>query len=213
MQRLVGWIFILAMTGCGMHEHSSTAEKTAPAPGNHPPDKTGIKQPRPPVLAPSMPTNFLPDNSATPSALSALDKLGAQITRNPQGQVDRVDFKIDNNISDDGLVHLTHLSHLQQLGLGLTTIGDNGLTHLSKMTRLQVLVLTSTRITDRGLVHLSGLFQLRELYLSNTHITDEGLAHFQHLSELRKLLLDGTRVSKLDVAKLQKTLPDCVIVY
>ncbi|MEE3368690.1 MAG: hypothetical protein VX346_05030 [Planctomycetota bacterium] len=213
MQRLVGWILMLGMTGCGMHEHSSTADKTAPAAANSPPDKKVEKQPNPPVLAPSTPTNSPPDNSATASALTALDKLGAQITRNPQGQVDRVDFKIDNNISDGGLVHLTHLSHLQQLGLGLTSIGDDGLAHLSRMTRLQVLVLTSTRITDRGLVHLAGLSKLQELYLSNTHITDEGLAYFQHLSKLRKLLLDGTRVTKSGVAELRKALPDCTIVY
>lgn len=213
MKRLVGWLLILGMTGCGLQENPPIADKTVTTADNKPSATAQEIQPNAPVLSPSTPTNPPPGNAVTSSALTALEELGAQITRNPHGQVDRVDFKIDNNISDDGLVHLSGLSKLQQLGLGLTTIGDDGLVHLSRVPRLQVLVLTSTRITDRGLGHLAGLSKLQELYLSNTQITDAGLTHFQHLSELRKLLLDGTHVTKSGVAELQKSLPDCIIVH
>ena len=213
MKRLVGWLLILGMTGCGLQENPPAAGKTVTTADNKPSATAQEIQPNAPVLAPSTLTNPPPGNAVTSSALTALEELGAQITRNSDGQVDRVDFKIDNNISDDGLVHLSGLRNLQQLGLGLTTIGDDGLVHLSRMPRLQVLVLTSTRITDRGLGHLAGLSKLQELYLSNTQITDTGLTHFKHLSELRKLLLDGTHVTKSGVAELQKALPDCIIVH
>ncbi|HAA70544.1 MAG TPA: hypothetical protein DCE55_15515 [Planctomycetaceae bacterium] len=213
MNRWGRWILVLGMLGCGTQEHASTADESATTAANHPPEKALEKEPAATAVTSATPTNPPSNSSVTSSALTALENLGAQITRNPQGQVDRVDFKIDNNISDAGLAHLTSLRNLQQLGLGLTAIGDDGLAHVSGINRLQVLVLTSTRITDRGLIHLAGLSRLQELYLSNTQITDAGLEHFEQLSELRKLRIDGTRVTKSGVAELQKALPDCIIVH
>ena len=213
MKRWGRCILVLGMLGCGAQEHPSPVDDSATTADNHTPEKVLVKDPAVTVVTSSTTTKSPPDNSVTSSAVTALEKLGAQVTRNPQGQVDRVDFKIDNNISDADLAHLTSLRNLQQLGLGLTAIGDDGLAHVSGINRLQVLVLTSTRITDRGLMHLAGLSRLQELYLSNTQITDAGLAYFEQLSELRKLLIDGTRVTKSGVAELQKALPDCIIVH
>ena len=212
MRRLVGWLLVWGMSGCGLQENPPTAKEPVTAADNTPTSTIQEQQPRATPLAPAAPTTSPPDNSITSSALATLEKLGAQITRNERGRVDRVDFKIDNKISDAGLVHLAGLTDLQQLGLGLTTIGDAGLVHVAGLTNLHVLVLASTKISDHGLVHLAGLASLQELYLSNTQITDAGLAHFKHLTKLQKLRVDGTRITESGAAELQQALPNCLIV-
>ena len=87
-------------------------------------------------------------------AVAELEKLGAKITKDDQGQVIRVNLYA-TRITDAGLVHLKGLTNLQDLKLG------------------------GTKITDAGLVHLKGLTNLQELHLSDTQVTDAGLAAMQ----------------------------------
>ena len=47
--------------------------------------------------------------------------------------------------------------------------------------------------------------------LSGTQITDAGLAHLTGLTALKELRLVRTQVIDVGVAKLQKALPNCVV--
>ena len=58
-------------------------------------------------------------------------------------------------------------------------ITDDGLVHLKKLSHLQTLDLTDTQITDAGLEHLKGLTKLEYLKLTRTQVTDAGVADLQ----------------------------------
>jgi hypothetical protein len=79
-------------------------------------------------------------------------------------------------ITDDGLQYIAHLDQLARLHLERTAIGDQGLRHLAKLTSLTYLNLYGTKVTDAGLKHLEGLKNLRRLYLWQTEVSDAGVA-------------------------------------
>lgn len=53
-------------------------------------------------------------------------------------------------ITDDGLVHLKALTHLQTLNLGSTKVTDVGLEHLKGLSSLETLNIRNTQVTDKG---------------------------------------------------------------
>ena len=112
---------------------------------------------------------------------AALERLGAEIARNEQGDVIEVNLS-DSQITDAGLVHLKALINLDELYLSNTQVTDVGLVHLKELTNLQKLYLWDTQVTDAGLLHLKGLTNLEYLYLHNTPVTDAGVR------ELKKAL-------------------------
>jgi len=90
--------------------------------------------------------------------VAELEKLGATIIPNAQGEIVIVDF---NSTQDK------------------TQVTDAGLVHLKEMTKLEELWLIGTQVTDAGLVHLKGLTQLKRLRLDDTPVTDAGVAELQ----------------------------------
>ena len=112
------------------------------------------------------------------SVVDALEKLGAGIERNEQGDVVGV-YLQNTPITDAGLVHLAGLTNLQTLSLRDTPVTDAGLVHLAGLTNLEHLNLDNTQITDAGLVHLAGLTNLEVLQLIGTQVTDGGVAELQ----------------------------------
>ena len=140
------------------------------------------------------------------------------------------------NITDDAIIHLSEITHLQNLILPYQ-IGDQGLAHLKGLREMQDLVLSSTQITDAGLVHvqemaelhtlqlngcenltdtgmvhLSGLKNLQVLNLNATQITDAGLPHLARLTNLQQLDLGNClKVSMDGIQTLQAELPACTI--
>lgn len=140
------------------------------------------------------------------------------------------------NITDDAIIHLSEIAHLQNLILPYQ-IGDQGLAHLKGLREMQDLVLSSTQITDAGLVHvhemaelhtlqlngcenltdtgmvhLSGLKNLQVLNLNATQITDAGLPHIARLTNLQQLDLGNClKVSMDGIQTLQAELPACTI--
>lgn len=120
-------------------------------------------------------------------------------------------------VSNDGLAHLSGLANLEQLSLPMG-ISDAGLSHISQLSRLEVLSLSFTSVTDFGLGSLAQFPNLRELRLYEIPITDNGLGHLAHLPELRVLdlprtitdvgiahLAELTHISELDLSGTQIT--------
>ncbi len=117
--------------------------------------------------------------------VAELEKLGAEIKRNEQGEV--ITVSCGEFTGDADLVHVKTLTKLRKLDLSLTNVTDAGLIHLKELTNLESLDLSFTEITDAGLIHLKELTIRGELDLSFTGITDAG------------------------VAELEKALPNCFI--
>lgn len=83
------------------------------------------------------------------------------------------------DIDDSALVHLPHLSSLQELCLSNTTVSDEGLRQLWGMHGLRRLYIYHTAISDVGLFSLTRLTGLKWLTCSGTGITEEGLNRFR----------------------------------
>jgi len=117
-------------------------------------------------------------------AIAEIEKLDGFV-ESDEGHVFRVDFS-ETEVSDDALVHLEELPHLQDVGLFRTKVTDSGLIHLKGLTNLQELDLSETEISDAGLLHLKGLTKLKILNLFETQVSDEGV------NELKKALPNCT---------------------
>ncbi len=74
-------------------------------------------------------------------------------------------------------------------------------------------VIQGRNVTDAGLAHLASLTQLQELSLDNTHINDAGLVHLTGMTQLQQLYLDGTQTTYSGVTTIQKSLPNCRIIF
>src|SRR3954453_3659137 len=77
------------------------------------------------------------------------------------GHVTQVRLVATRQLSDTELIHISHLSRLEELDLHRSPVTDAGLIHLEGLTDLQSLHLFHTGVSDAGLVHLRGLARLR----------------------------------------------------
>ena len=106
-------------------------------------------------------------------------------------------------ITDAGLVHLSTLTKLKQLGLYRTCITDDGLKHLSGLTNLEVLNLNRTQITGEGFAFLNKLSPVRGLELRDVALTGTGLANLKPWSNtLENLVLEGVKLNDDDLVHL-----------
>ena len=132
----------------------------------------------------------------------------------------------NNNITDEGLKHLTKaLMHreckLTHLNLEDNNITDEGLTHLTKALmhhecKLTHLNLMHNNITDEGLTHLTKALmhhecKLTHLNLEDNNITDEGLTHLtkalmHHECKLTHLNLEDNNITDEGLTHLTKAL-------
>ncbi len=90
-------------------------------------------------------------------------------------------------------------------------LSDDTLVQLAKLRHLEWLLLDSDRITDRGLRRIAKLSELCRLDLASRHITDDGLAALETLRNLRWLALRRTQVTSQGVERLRSVLPDCEV--
>ena len=86
-----------------------------------------------------------------------------------------------NGIDDSTLIHVTHLTGLQELYLSSTAVSDDGLQFLKNLHGLKRLNIYHTKIGDTGLMNLASLKGLKWLTCSGTCITEEGLNRFRQL--------------------------------
>jgi DNA helicase II / ATP-dependent DNA helicase PcrA len=118
-----------------------------------------------------------------------------------------------SRVTDAGLVHLQNLTSLMALGLSETNVGDEGMKCLQYLKNLKRLFLSQTQISNVGLSFLQDLIELEDLSLMNTRINDFGIEVLQNLRNLERLILIGTQMSEVGWKKLQKSLPNCEIVW
>ena len=83
-------------------------------------------------------------------SVAALEKLGALIKRNDNGEVVRVWVLQSTQITDAELEHLKGLTNLGELWLNNSRITDTGLVHLVGLTKLEWLRLATTRLPTRA---------------------------------------------------------------
>ncbi|PHS12117.1 MAG: hypothetical protein COA78_08735 [Blastopirellula sp.] len=132
----------------------------------------------------------------------------------------------DAQVTD--LAPLTHLTQLETLGIWGTPVKD--ISALSNLSRLKRLSLYDTQIND--ISPLSDLTQLEELNFSGPNITDltllaklvnlrelslttpkaKDLSPLEKLVNLEKLFLSDIQVPKVEIDKLKKALPNCLII-
>jgi Leucine-rich repeat (LRR) protein len=134
--------------------------------------------------------------------VSPLEKLGAEIQQNEQGEVVEVNL-YGTKVTDAGLEHLKGLANLKTLFLADTQVTAAGLEHLKGLTKLRVLYLGDTQVTDAGLVHLKGLTKLEYLNLSRTQVTDAGLEHLKGLTSLESLGLFSNQITDAGLVHLK----------
>ena len=79
-----------------------------------------------------------------------------------------------NRFTDQGLVYVQDTMQLRQLvlGGGENDITDNGLVHLRHLTHLEKLCLQNSQVTEDGLRHLVGLKNLKDLWLGRSQVRD-----------------------------------------
>ena len=109
---------------------------------------------------------------------------------------------------------IKRLTGLRGLGMQATNeVTDEFLAALTHLSALNVLQLPGAAISDEGLKHLAGLDELQLLNISLTEVTDAGLKHLEGMKNLRTLVLTNTQVTKQGVKRLKKSLPNCIILH
>ena len=84
-----------------------------------------------------------------------------------------------HELSEAELIHISHLTQLEELDLHRSPVTDARLAYLEGLTHLQSLILFHTPISDAGLVHLRKLTRLRTLSIEDTNVTDDGARELQ----------------------------------
>jgi len=139
----------------------------------------------------------------------ALEKLGASINRNEQGDIVKVQLDGpplgDAQITDAGMVHLEGMTNLRKLDVSFCSkVTDTGLAYVQGLTSLQDLRLNRIGVTDAGMVHLKGLTNLQNLEVWDTQITDAGLVHCKGMTKLQSLNLRNTQITDAGLANLNE---------
>ena len=110
---------------------------------------------------------------------------------------------------------LARLKGLSGLGVFIAhnELTDEGVAHVSRIPTLGWLTLMNTKVTDAGVAHLRDATNLNTLQLQGTAVGDTGLTALHGLNKLTALELQGTKVTAAGVAKLAKALPKCKIAW
>ncbi len=115
-----------------------------------------------------------------------------------------------NEITGEGLKHLTRLGRLDDLDLGYTEVSDDDLGTLGEIVSLRRLDLSHNRLSGRGFHSLAPLKNLETVCLVATPLRDTALENLRKLPELSMCNIFGCRhLSRESVEAFQKAKPDC----
>ena len=143
-------------------------------------------------------------------AVVPLAKLRVRMYRNYKGV-----FMVDLRELDDvtaAMKYVQKLKGLKDLRLGARAT-DQLLADIGGLTQLKVLDLTNSAVTDAGVEYLLGLETIETLVLDGTAITDDAIVRLKQMAKLRVLHARRTSVTSKGVAILQKSLPECSILW
>jgi hypothetical protein len=118
-----------------------------------------------------------------------------------------------NPITDGCLEQVAKLPRLRVLDLEASGVSDEGLKAVIGLRELRELKLAHTPTTDRGLTYVGKIAQLEALDLDLTRVTDAGLEELAQLRHLRYLRLLCTATTPEGVARLQRAMPGCQILW
>ena len=76
----------------------------------------------------------------------------------------------------------------------LTQVSDQRMVPVGNLKHLDTLSLTNSSITGVGLAHLEGLTDLRTLFIFSSQVSDDGLGHLRKLPRLGILSFSGTKI-------------------
>ncbi len=120
-----------------------------------------------------------------------------------------------SDYTDDQLKELvSRISSIGVLKLDENDITNEGVQHLTKLHSLKELQLKDTRIDDDAIPYLKQLDDLEVLHLGRTQVTLNGILQLKSLPKLRKLLfsLDDTEAEKDKLDEFIKAAPECEII-
>lgn len=144
-------------------------------------------------------------------AITALREVGADIKRDKQGRVTKIDLADprevlhrtrESRVTDEALPWLAAFPDLQHLCLFFARITDDGLKQLIALKHLKHLWLNQTPITDAGMEVLTKLPALESLWLLDTFVTNKAIKVLQKAPKLNCLRLGGTAVTDSGVKLL-----------
>lgn len=120
-----------------------------------------------------------------------------------------------SDYTDEQLEKLvSKISSIGVLKLDENDITNEGVQHLTKLKSIKELQLKDTRIDDDAIPYLQQLTDLEVLHLGSTRVTIDGILRLTSLPKLKKLLfsLDDTHAEKDKLDKFIKEAPECEII-
>lgn len=124
-----------------------------------------------------------------------------------------LNFGGNSAFSDEWLPHFTHLENLELLNLRYTNISNEGLSPLQQYRKLKYLSLGNTKVTDAGLDYLHNCTELEDVLLTETNVTDTCLKFFASRKKMKNLELEKTKVTAVGIQELNRSLPQCRILW
>ena len=112
------------------------------------------------------------------------------------GEVEGLEFSgIDMPLENDGLRHISKLSHLRYLSIHSARVTDAGMAHLANLKGLVTLDLIGCSITSDGLAKFASFEELTSVSLDGTQASEAGLQQLKLLPKLERITLSGRQVS------------------
>lgn len=119
------------------------------------------------------------------------------------------------NLNDEGLLHLSNCSGIENLNLQETEITNAGMHYLKKLKKLKSLRLKDNpQLTNACISDLAELENLLDLQIHETGITEEGLRKLTVLENLETLIIDiwENNYTFEGLLKIASEIPNCNIV-
>lgn len=110
----------------------------------------------------------------------------------------------EDDLADEGLLHLAKIPHLESLHLYKTNFTGKGMQAIGKLTKLEGLAIDSQLLDDEDLQHLRQLKNLKALNLECPQLSGQCLPHVVSLPCLRSLLMVVRSVASEDLSQICK---------
>lgn len=126
----------------------------------------------------------------------------------------RLTLSGNTEITDNACDDLIKLKALRHLAIPGTAISIQGLKKLAALSELNSLEFTlSEKISAKGLAHLSLFPSLTSLIIFGDVDNDEAIENLVKLKSLQKIDLNYVTISDARANRLQKLMPECVILH